>query len=85
VVIHVIGERPGTGLNAMSAYLTYGRDVVGRPRWDRSLDHAATTVICGIHPRAKPPHVAVAETARTVAQILKQRKSGVALTSARVR
>ncbi|RPH53619.1 MAG: ethanolamine ammonia-lyase, partial [Acidobacteria bacterium] len=29
VVIHVVGERPGTGLNAVSAYLTYGRDESG--------------------------------------------------------
>ena len=25
-IIHLIGERPGTGLDTMSAYLTYGRD-----------------------------------------------------------
>ncbi|HUE84850.1 MAG TPA: ethanolamine ammonia-lyase subunit EutB [Vicinamibacterales bacterium] len=79
MVIHLIGERPGTGLNTLSAYLTYGRDEGGRPRWSRSLDHAATTAICGVHPRAKPPHIAVAETARTVAQILTQKRSGVAL------
>src|SRR5207237_2087333 len=24
-VVHIIGERPGTGLNSVSAYLTYGR------------------------------------------------------------
>jgi ethanolamine ammonia-lyase large subunit len=81
LVIHVIGERPGTGLNTMSAYLTYGRDELGEPRWSRSLDHAATTAICGIHPRGKPPQVAVADTVRLVEQILTHRKSGVALGS----
>ena len=30
IVVHVIGERPGTGLNTVSAYLTYGRDERGR-------------------------------------------------------
>src|SRR6185295_14810617 len=25
-VVHLIGERPGTGLNTLSAYITYGRD-----------------------------------------------------------
>jgi ethanolamine ammonia-lyase large subunit len=85
MVIHLIGERPGTGLNTLSAYLTYGRDEGGRSRWSRSLDHAATTAICGVHPRAKPPHIAVAETARTVAQILTQKRSGVALTSSGIR
>jgi ethanolamine ammonia-lyase large subunit len=79
VVVHVIGERPGTGLNTASAYLTYGRDESGQPRWSRDLDHSATTAICGIHPKGKPPQVAAAEIARTVARIVDQRRSGVAL------
>ncbi|MGH9145788.1 MAG: ethanolamine ammonia-lyase subunit EutB [Vicinamibacterales bacterium] len=79
VVVHVVGERPGTGLNTVSAYLTYGRDESGQPRWSRELDHAATTAICGIHPNGKPPEVAAVEIARTVARILEQRRSGVAL------
>ena len=29
VVLHLIGERPGTGLNTLSAYITYGRDEAG--------------------------------------------------------
>ena len=74
-----VGERPGTGLNTMSAYLTYGRDMAGQPRWSRDLDHAATTAICGIHPKGKPPQDAAAEIARTVDRIFDQRKSGVAL------
>ena len=79
VVVHVVGERPGTGLNTLSAYVTYGRDEAGQSRWRRDLDHAATTAICGIHPRGKPPQAAAEEIARTVARILEQRKSGVAL------
>ena len=34
VIVHLIGERPGTGLNTLSAYLTYGRDEAGRLRWN---------------------------------------------------
>jgi len=79
VVVHIIGERPGTGLNTMSAYLTYGRDHAGQRRWSRELDHAATTAICGIHPQGKPPQYAAAEIARAVDRIFDQRKSGVAL------
>jgi ethanolamine ammonia-lyase small subunit len=79
VVVHVIGERPGTGLNTLSAYVTYGRDEFGQSRWRRDLDHAATTAICGIHPKGKPPQAAAEEIARTVSRILEQRKSGVAL------
>lgn len=79
IVVHVVGERPGTGLNTLSAYITYGREESGRRRWGRDLDHSATTAICGIHAKGKPPHVAATEIARTVARILEQRRSGVAL------
>ena len=79
VVVHLLGERPGTGLNTLSAYITYGRDNSGAWRWSRALDHSATTAICGIHAKGKPPHVAAMEIARTVARMLAQRASGVAL------
>jgi ethanolamine ammonia-lyase large subunit len=81
-IVHFIGERPGTGLNTLSAYLTYGRDVAGRIRWNRNLDHSLTTAVCGIHPRGKPPAAAVDEIARSVRRMLEQRCSGVALRSA---
>ncbi|HXG65421.1 MAG TPA: ethanolamine ammonia-lyase subunit EutB, partial [Blastocatellia bacterium] len=57
VMIHFIGERPGTGLNTMSAYLTYGRDAAGLSRWRVDLDHSCTTAICGIHALGKPPAI----------------------------
>jgi ethanolamine ammonia-lyase large subunit len=79
VLVHFIGERPGTGLNTMSAYLTYGRDTAGQLRWNGELDHSATSAICGIHPKGKPPQDAAGEIARTVGRILEQRRSGVAL------
>jgi ethanolamine ammonia-lyase small subunit len=81
IVVHIIGERPGTGLNTVSAYLTYGRDERGSPRWKTDLDHSATTAICGIHPRGKPPHTAAVEIARTVARMVEQRRSGVGLSA----
>jgi ethanolamine ammonia-lyase large subunit len=80
VIVHLIGERPGTGLNTASAYLTYGRDAAGVPRWSRSLDHACTTAICGIHPAGTPPAVAADGIVRTVSRMIDQRASGVALT-----
>ncbi len=79
VIIHLIGERPGTGLNTLSAYLTYGRTATGEARWSPSLDHSCTTAICGIHHRGKPPPVAAAEIARAVERMLAQRRSGVEL------
>jgi ethanolamine ammonia-lyase large subunit len=78
-IVHIIGERPGTGLNTASAYLTYGRDEAGRPRWDPQLDHSCTTAVCGIHPRGKKPEAAAAEIARTVARMFEQQRSGVTL------
>ena len=79
VVVHLIGERPGTGLNTLSAYLTYGRDASGRSRWSADLDHACTTAVCGIHPRGKPPVAAATEITGLVARMLDERSSGVAL------
>ena len=79
IVIHVIGERPGSGLNTVSAYLTYGRDLSGRLRWDPQLDHSCTTAVCGIHPNGKPPEAAAAEIVRTVGRMFEQRRSGVTL------
>jgi ethanolamine ammonia-lyase small subunit len=79
VLIHIIGERPGTGLNTASAYLTYGRDDAGRSRWDSQLDHSQTTAVCGIHKHGKQPDAAAAEIGRTVRRMVEQRRSGVRL------
>lgn len=79
VIIHLIGERPGTGLNTLSAYLTYGRDARGRFIWSPKMDHARTTAICGINPGGKRPGVAADEIARYVKRMIEERRSGVAL------
>ena len=87
MIIHFIGERPGTGINTLSAYLTYGLDEKGQSRWgSRSaagFDHSWTTAVCGIHRRGKPPERAVEEIARLVNRMFAERSSGVALRSAR--
>ncbi len=77
-VVHLIGERPGTGLDTLSAYLTYGRDPAGRPRWTSELDHSATTAVCGVHRDGKAPSEAVEEIARLVTRMVETRRSGVA-------
>ncbi len=84
-VVHFIGERPGTGLDTLSVYLTYGRDPAGRSRWTRDLDHAATTAVCGIHRQGKAPSEAVEEVARLLRRILETRRSGVALGATTIR
>ena len=83
MIIHLIGERPGTGINTLSAYLTYGLDDKGQSRWGSAsaFDHSWTTAVCGIHRRAKTPERAVDEIARLVDRIFAQRCSGVALQS----
>jgi len=82
VVIHLIGERPGTGLHTLSAYCTYGRDPHGQWRWRPDLDHACTTAICGMHQHGKRPEVAVQEIVQAVQRMLEQRCSGIALSTA---
>jgi ethanolamine ammonia-lyase large subunit len=77
VVVHFIGERPGTGLNTLSAYVTYGRDAAGQSRWSTDLPHSATTAVCGIHPKGKPPGIAAAEIARVVGRAITERRTGV--------
>jgi ethanolamine ammonia-lyase large subunit len=79
IIIHIIGERPGTGLNTASVYVTYGRDEAGFPRWSRNLNHSATNAVCGIHPKGKSPESAAAEIVRLVSRISDERRSGVGL------
>lgn len=81
VIIHLIGERPGTGIDTLSAYLTYGLDHKGQSRWGLAagFDHSWTTAVCGIHRRGKPPERAVEEITRLVERMFAERCSGVAL------
>jgi ethanolamine ammonia-lyase large subunit len=79
LVIHLIGERPGTGIDTMSAYLTYGRDKTSLSRWGSNVDHSWTTAICGINNRGKRPELAAKEISGLVSEMFEQRCSGVAL------
>jgi ethanolamine ammonia-lyase large subunit len=80
LIIHLIGERPGTGINTLSAYLTYGCDADGQSRWSSDMDHSKTNAICGIHFLAKLPSEAAGEIALCAARIIQARRSGVDLT-----
>lgn len=79
LIVHLIGERPGTGLDTLSAYLTYGRDADGQSRWSSDMDHSKTSAICGIHVQAKHPAEAAGEIAECASGILKEKRSGVEL------
>lgn len=60
-VLHVIGERPGSGHHSFSAYLT----VATVSDWSapRTVDHDATRVVSGISDTALAPAIAAEHTA----------------------
>lgn len=79
VIIHFIGERPGTGLNTFSAYITYGKDLHEKWRFHSDMAHSCTTAVCGIHKRGKHPDVAVTEIINIVKLMFEKKCSGVEL------
>ncbi|WP_197527598.1 ethanolamine ammonia-lyase subunit EutB [Posidoniimonas polymericola] len=66
-VLHVIGERPGSGHHAFSVYIT------GQPAgaWAKPgvTDHNVTRVVSGIADTALPPATAAADTVRILKQL----------------
>jgi len=79
VVVHLIGERPGTGTSNLSAYLTYGYSPLGKSRWD-TIEHANTTALCSINRRiGVSPEEAALRIAKITELMLKCKCSGVAL------
>lgn len=79
LIVHLIGERPGTGLNQLSAYITYGKSPEGFPLFDPDMDHSLTTAVCGIHPQGKSPQSAAQEILRIIAKAIEMRGTGVRL------
>ncbi len=64
-VLHVIGERPGTGHHTFSVYITSADGAV----WDTpaTIDHDITRVVAGIAHTAQPPEEAAATVLRILA------------------
>lgn len=79
VVIHLIGERPGTGLDTLSAYITYGKDLHAKWRFHSNMSHSCTTAVCGIHKRGKHPDAAIEEIVNLVKLMFEKKCSGVEL------
>jgi ethanolamine ammonia-lyase large subunit len=79
ILIHLIGERPGTGLNQLSVYMTYGKDPAGNFRWSPQMDHSFTTAICSIHPKGKTTDSAVSDIIKCVRRMTELQCSGVLL------
>ena len=66
MIIHLIGERPGTGHHTLSAYLT----TADGSRWSRSdeVDHNITKVVSGIGVTALNPARGVQEILKAIAR-----------------
>ncbi len=65
-IIHVIGERPGSGHHNFSVYIASPKAKVWQ---DKKVDHDIVRVISGISDTALTPDKAAAETARLVKRI----------------
>ena len=63
-IVHVIGERPGTGHHTFSVYLTTAAGEAWGPRG--KIDHQLTKVISGIATTALEPQPAADDTVRLV-------------------
>lgn len=64
VIVHVIGERPGSGQNAFSAYITK----TGRGTWGKEggVDHDITKVVSGISVTGLDPKKGAETTVRLI-------------------
>ncbi len=65
-ILHVIGERPGSGHHTMSVYLT----ATGRATWSTpgKADHNITRVVSGIANTALHPEIAAGDIVRILKQ-----------------
>jgi len=73
-IVHIIGERPGTGHHTFSAYITAANGAAwGKPG---KIDHDVTKVVSGIATTAMLPLAAADETARLFMLVLNDRKQG---------
>jgi ethanolamine ammonia-lyase large subunit len=67
-VVHIIGERPGTGQNAFSVYIAAPKAKV----WaEKKVDHDIVKVVCGISKQATKPEDAAKQTVNLLKQMMK--------------
>jgi ethanolamine ammonia-lyase large subunit len=67
-ILHVIGERPGTGHRTFSAYITASTGAI----WgkDGTVDHNITKIVSGISTTALKPEAAAEEVVRLLGTLL---------------
>ena len=70
-IIHIIGERPGSGHHNFSAYITVASPTV----WNQKgkVDHDITRVVSGISDTSLKPDLAAQETASIIKQLWKEK------------
>ncbi len=68
IVLHIIGERPGTGHHNFSVYIAAPK----AKTWaEKKVDHDIVKAVCGISNTALKPDKAARETVRLVKELLK--------------
>ena len=66
-VIHIIGERPGTGQNAFSVYIAAPKAKL----WaEKKVDHNIVKVVCGISKQATKPEDAAKQTVKLLKEMM---------------
>jgi ethanolamine ammonia-lyase large subunit len=66
-VIHIIGERPGTGQNAFSVYIAAPKAKL----WsEKKVDHNIVKVVCGISKQATKPKEAAKQTVKLLKEMI---------------
>ena len=67
IVMHIIGERPGTGQNAFSVYIAAPKAQV----WaDKKCDHNIVKVVCGISNKGLKPEDAAKQTVKILKEMI---------------
>jgi len=67
IVLHIIGERPGTGQNAFSVYIAAPKAQV----WaDKKCDHDIVKVVCGISNKGLKPEDAAKQTVKILKEMI---------------
>ncbi len=66
-IVHIIGERPGTGQNAFSVYIAAPKAKV----WaEKKVDHNIVKVVCGISKQATKPKDAARQTVKLLKELM---------------
>jgi ethanolamine ammonia-lyase large subunit len=66
-VVHIIGERPGTGQDAFSVYIAAPK---GKVWADKKVDHNIVKVVCGISKQATKPQDAAKQTVKLLKELM---------------